>query len=410
MEFHTFTLQNGIRVIFKPTKSAVSHCAVIVNAGSRDELVNEHGLAHYIEHCIFKGTEKRKTYHILTRLDSVGGELNAYTTKEETCIYASFLKMHLLRAVDLVSDICFHSIFPEKEIAKEKDVIVDEIHSYLDTPSEIIFDEYEEKLFANHPLGQSILGTEESVRSFDRNAINQFRKRNYTSDELVLSIVGNHTLGQIKRIAERCLGQVKLGSTERKRQKFEKAARFHEEKTSDLVSQVHYILGSEAHSYHSKDKLTMVLLNNYLGGPAMNSRLNLGIREKYGIAYNIESSYTPYNDTGLFEVYLGTDQRSFKRAKSLVMKELKAVRERKLGTSTFHLAKEQLKGQIALSQESGVGTMISLGKSLLHFNKVDTLPILFDEIDAIEAIDLQRVAQDVLKEDGLSSMAYVPAQ
>lgn len=407
MDFHLFQLSNGIRVIHKQTNGKVSHCGLVINAGSRDELEDQQGLAHYIEHCIFKGTSKRRAYHILSRLDSVGAELNAYTTKEETWVYASSLESHFDRAVELIADICFDSVFPEKEIQKEKDVIIDEINSYLDVPGEMIFDEFEERLFEGHPIGRNILGTEDSVKNLSREDILSFKSRRYRADQMVFSSVGPSSPKKVQRICEKYIAGLPTLETEEKRLEFGGYKSFQSEQKKD-IAQVHYMLGSEG--YHAGDgkKTGLVLLNNLLGGPAMNSRLNLSIREKYGIAYNIESSYQPYSDTGVFSIYLGTDKRSFERARKLVFQELGKLKNDAMGVRQLHQAKQQLIGQIALSQESGAGTMIALGKSYLMYDRVDSLEQVYDSINSITASDVMEIANEIFADEVLSELIYLP--
>lgn len=407
MEFTTFELSNGLRVIHRQTNGEVGHCGIVVNAGSRDEREHQQGLAHFIEHCIFKGTSKRKTYHILSRLDSVGGEINAYTTKEETWVYASFLGKHLDRAVELIADICFNSVFPEKEIAKEKDVIVDEINSYLDSPDEMILDDFEDLIFEGHPIGRNILGTVDSVRSFTQNDIFEFTGRRYRANQIVLSSCGPANAEKLRRICEKHLAEVIPNGSIDPRAPFTGYTPKHTELNRETF-QVHYILGTEAFAASDENKTGLVLLNNLLGGPAMNSRLNLHIRERHGIAYNIESGYQPYSDTGVFHIYLGTDERMFNRAKRLVNSELKRLREKKLGTAQLHMAKQQLIGQIALSQESGAGTMIALGKSYLIYNKVDALEDVYKSIEAVTAGDVLEIANTLFAPERLSSLTYLP--
>lgn len=409
MDFTTFELSNGLRVIHRQTNGEVGHCGLVVNAGSRDEREHQQGLAHFIEHCIFKGTGKRKTYHILSRLDSVGGEINAYTTKEETWVYASFMAKHLDRAIDLVSDICFHSIFPEKEIVKERDVIVDEINSYLDSPDEMIIDDFEDIVFAGHPIGRNILGTVESVRKLGREDIFEFIGRRYNTNHIVLSSSGPYTAAKIKRICEKYLTNVPLPTVDDIREPFGGYVPSNRQVDRETF-QMHYITGGEAYPASSPKKTGLVLLSNLLGGPAMNSRLNLQIRERHGIAYNIEAGYQPYSDTGLFHIYLGTDERLFNRAERLVNGELKKLREKPLGTAQLHMAKQQLIGQIALGQESGSGTMLALGKSYLMFNRVDTLDEVYRSIERLTAVELMDIANEIFEPSRLSSLTYLPKQ
>jgi len=407
MEFHTFSLSNGLRVIFKRTNRPVSHCGIVINAGSRDEEAGQEGLAHYIEHCIFKGTKKRKTYHILSRLDNVGGEINAYTGKEDTWIYGSFLNEYLDRSLELISDIVLNSTFPQKEIEKEKDVIIDEISSYKDSPGEQIFDDFEELIFGSHPLGNPVLGSEESVAKLSRDHILDFIEKNYSSETMVLSVLGDYTLAKVKKLAEKYFESVKRSNTKK-----EKREEFKIYKPSDIeiemdTHQVHYIAGGIGYSSADERRTPLHLMNNYLGGPAMNSLLNLEVREKHGIAYNIESSYQPYSDTGVFEIYLGTDKKMFEKSKKLVDKQLKKLRENKLGVNQLQTAKNQVLGQIALAQESGVGTMMGLGTSYLFYDRVDTLAEVFARINKVTAEEILAVANEVLDTSTFSSITYL---
>lgn len=408
MEFHTFTLPNGIRVIHHQTDRPVGHCGLIINAGSRDETDDEAGLAHFIEHTIFKGTKKRRTYHILSRLDSVGGEINAFTSKEETWIYGSFLNQHYERAIELIGDIAFNSTFPDKELEKEKEVILDEIHSYQDSPGEMIFDEFEEMLFHGHPLGRPILGTEETVKAFSKKDVFRFLQRQYRTDRMVFSSVSSLSLAKVKKLAAKYLGETEGGVTQSERAPFiPNGVKHLTEKKSQY--QFHYVLGGVGYANNDPLKTGLILLNNYLGGPAMNSRLNLEIREKHGISYNIESHYTSFTDTGLVEIYLGTDKRHFNKSKRLLMKELKQMREKRLGPTQLHNAKEQLIGQIALAQESSVGTMMALGKSFLLYDKVDAMEEVFAKIRKISSSDILEIANEIFDENRLSSLTYVNA-
>lgn len=405
LEFSIFTLPNGIRVIHKHTTGDVSHCGIIINAGSRDEEEHQQGLAHFIEHVIFKGTKKRKAFHILNRIDSVGGELNAYTSKEETCIYTSFLNEFYERAIELIVDITFHSVFPQKELEKEKDVIIDEINSYQDTPSEQIFDDFEDLLFEGHPIGRNILGTVESVKSFDKKEIEKFIKKNYVTSEIVLSSVGNIDEKKLKAIATKYLGAIPANTSPRVRAPFKN----YKPKTKTIsrdIYQAHAVLGNIAYKSSDKRKTALTLLNNILGGPAMNSRLNLAIREKFGITYNLESNYTPYSDTGVFTIYLGTDTKTLDRCISLIHKELKKLREQKLGTMQLSQAKQQLIGQIALAQEGRVNLMVAVGKSLLLYNKVDSLEKIYKKINDVTSDEILEVANTIFTEKKLSTLIY----
>lgn len=406
MEFFHHTFPNGLRLVHKPTNNGqTAHFGLTINAGSRDEMEQEQGLAHFIEHCLFKGTKHRKAFHILTRMDSVGAELNAYTTKEETVIYASFLLSHYERAIEVIADIALNSTFPEKEIAKERDVIIDEIQSYQDSPAELIFDDFEELLYGNHPIGRNILGTEDTVKKLSRKDIHNFLGRRYNASEMVLSSVGNIDLKKLIKWVEKHFGS--LPHSEKAKERIGVDKIHIERKVLDMDTfQSHLIVGGEAYPIDHKLSNATILMNNYLGGPAMNSRLNMNIRERHGIAYNIESSFQPYTDTGWISIYLGTDKKLINRSEKLVMKELKHLRETKLTTTALHRAKQQLKGQLALSQEGGVNTMLAIGKSVMAKEHVSSMQEILKKIDAISASDVMEVSNFCFDPARLSTMIY----
>lgn len=406
MEFKTYTLNNGIRIIHKPEKSEVGYCGIIINAGSRDEDVNEHGMAHFIEHVVFKGTKKRKAFHVLSRLEDVGGELNAYTTKEETCIYASFLKEDYERSMELIADITFHSIFPDKEIEKEKEVIIDEINSYKDSPAELIFDDFEELLYPNHPIGRNILGTPEMLKSFSRNDIFNFINKNYHTDQIVFCSVGSQDFKRVVKLAEKYFGDIAENRRINKRSSI-LPSRPTVIKTIKDTYQSHIIIGSTTYDYNHPKRLGLHLLNNLLGGPGMNSRLSMSLREKRGIAYNIESSYTPFYGTGVFSIYYGTDQKNVEKSLKIVFKELDKLRTVGLGDMQLHKAKRQLKGQIAISSESKESLMLNIGKSYLLYNKVDSLATVYDKIDKLSSSDLLEIANETFDPETLSQLIYL---
>lgn len=410
MEFEIFKLSNGLRVIHLEDPNARTiHCGFIINAGSRDECEDEHGLAHLIEHCLFKGTGRRKAYHILTRLDSVGGEINAYTTKEETCVYASAMKEHFNRASELLFDIVFSPRFPSKEIIKEVSVINDEINSYKDDPGEMVMDEFEERLFPGHPLGRSILGTEKNLGRMDRDALLAFVDRLYSTDQIVFACVGNVSRKRVMQFVERVLEQVPAKKRLNAIRSTPVAGQFEQVKRTD-VHQVHAIVGSATVGLNDERRRSMILLNNILGGPALNSRLNLNIRERKGYCYSIESNFNPYVDVGLFEIYFGTDMRHFSRTLKLIRQEMNTLVEQHLTPRSLALAKKQLIGQIALAQENRASLMLSLGKSLLHFDRVDTFAEMEEDLMSITEADLQELASEVFAPERLSTLAYTPAR
>ncbi len=399
------TLDNGIRLVHMEVPNMVAQCGLIINAGSRDEKEEEHGMAHFIEHMYFKGTGKRKAYHILSRLEDRGGELNAYTTKEETVIHGSFLKEDYGIAMELISDIAFNSTFPVKEIKKEKEVILEEINSYKDTPSELIFDDFEELIFTDEALGRNILGAELSLRSFNKKAITSFIKDNYFTNQMVVCSVGNISDKRITYLFEKYYKDIPSNTGEAYRHN--KNGYIARQLTVDKGTwQNHAIIGNIAFKLQDKRRIGMYLLNNILGGQGLNSRLNLSLREKNGLAYNVESSYHPYYDTGIFMIYFGTEEVNLKRSTAIAMKELKKLREEKLGTIQLKKAKQQIKGNLARSYENHESYMLSMGKSLLAFDSIDPLTEIYQKIDAISPEDLLDIANEVFDEQKLSTLIY----
>jgi len=407
MEYNYIELKNGIRIIHKPIKSEVVHCGFVIKTGSRDENSAENGITHFIEHAIFKGTKKRKAYHILNRIDNVGGEINAFTTKEKTSIYASFTKPHFERALELLTDILFNSTYPENELKKEKDVIIDEINSYLDSPYEQIYDDFEELIFKDHSLGMNILGTVDSVKKIDRKKILNFIKENYCTNQIVFSVVGNIPFKKIEKLCKKYLNDIPEKTNDKKRLPYKSYQPIQKEIKKD-VYQTHCVIGNVAYSTHHKRKNGFILLNNILGGPAMNSRLNMGIREKYGFTYNIESSYTAFSDIGLFYIYLGTDQKHIDKSIKLVNRELKILRNKKITSSQLQKAKRQIIGQITLSEENNCNVMLGMGKSMLLYDKVESLTETHKKINAITQVELQDIANEVFDKTQLSSLTFTP--
>jgi predicted Zn-dependent peptidase len=400
-----FQLSNGIRVVYLHASSQVAHLGVTILAGSRFEGENEEGLAHFLEHCIFKGTKKRKAFHILSRLDSVGGELNAFTGKEEICIYASFTKNHVKRASELLADIALNSSFPLKEIQKEKEIVLDEINSYLDSPSDKIFDDFEAYLFKGHTLGNNILGTKESVNSFTHENLLDYVGRFFTANNIVISFVGDIPVKQVKAMLEEDFKACKQQSYTVPTNDYTGQTPF-KIRSKEANFQVHSVIGGLAPSYNQEMRRGMTLLTNILGGPALNSRLNLSIREKYGYSYTIEANYTPYVETGYWSVYFGTDPKYLNKSIDLVYKELKILREKKLGTLQLSAAKEQLKGHMALGLDNNSGLMLGLGKSLLLFNQIDTIEEIYSSIDKLTASELLEVANQYFAEENISELIF----
>jgi len=398
-------LANGTRLVYLKVPSQVAHLGFFFAAGSRHEGPNQIGLAHFLEHCLFKGTQKRNALHILSRIDAVGGELNAYTAKEEMCLYASFSKEHTQRAIDLLSDISINSTFPEKEIEKEKEVILDEINSYLDSPSDKIFDDFDAKLFENHPLGQNILGTKESVSSFTQQDLQQYIQQYFTADNLVVSFVGNVPLARLKVALEAALSQMPLTAERSVPQPFTFTTPF-KEVVKEANYQAHAVLGGLAPSYHDDERVAMSLLINILGGPALNSRLNLSVRERYGYAYSIEANYHTFADTGYWQIYFGSEPKNVNKTLTLIDKELDKLREKTLSASQLLQAKRQYKGHLALGMDVNSGLMQGLGKSMLAFGQIDTIAEMHQAIDKITSQEIQVLAQKHLRKEVFSSLIF----
>jgi predicted Zn-dependent peptidase len=402
-----FILPNGLRIVHLPVKSEVAHVGITVMAGSRFEEENKVGLAHFLEHCIFKGTKKRRAFHILSRLDAVGGELNAFTGKEEMCIYASFTKPYLNRSLELLSDIIKNSVFPDKEIQKEKDIVIDEINSYMDNPSEHIFDEFEAQIFTNHPLGNNILGTKHSVESFQQADLIRFTEKFFFPENMVMSVVGPYSMKRIIEAALRYFADLDRKGTIPALKPFEG---YKPSKRRECFSnyQSHVVLGGLAYNIHHEKRLTMAFLTNILGGPALNSRLSLAIREKHGMAYSVEANYSPFLDCGYHSIYLGTDEKWVEKSIELIHKELNKLKNIPLGKIQFSMFKEQLKGHLALASESNVNLMIALGKSVLIHDKIETTRELFSKVDAITTTEIQDIAHEVYDVDQMSALIFVP--
>ena len=403
--YQTHIFPNGLRLIHNYVPNKAAYCGLIVNVGSRDEQAGEFGMAHFIEHVIFKGTEKRKAYHILSRLEDVGGELNAYTTKEDTCVYATFMAKDYERALELFADIVFHSVFPEKEIEKEKDVVLDEINSYKDNPGELIFDDFEELVYSGYPSGRNILGDEASVGQISRGMVLDFVRRNYFPNRMVISSVGDIAFDKLVRLVEKYFSGYASGTPLQTRIKPEIYTPRFVEIDKDTY-QSHCIIGNIAYDYTQDNRLALSLLINLLGGAGMNTRLNLNIRERYGLAYNIEASYTPYSDTGISMIYFGCDSEHTDLCLSLCKKEMRALYEEKLGPVQLKRAKAQMVGQLAISSENYENLMLSIGKSFLIYDKVDSLEDIYAQVDEITPELLLKVAKDVFDLEQQSILLY----
>lgn len=405
-EYQIYTLPNGIRIAHKQVSSTqVVHCGIMFDIGSRDELPHQAGLAHFWEHMAFKGTKKRKSYHIINSLESVGGELNAYTTKEKICFYASVLDEHFVKAVDLLTDIAFNSTFPEKQLELERGVILEEMAMYLDSPEDAIQDEFDGIVFPDHALGVNILGTQESVKGFTREDFNRFIYENLDTERTVLSVVGNMDFKKVVKVAEKFLKDIPAKKSNRVRMRpggYEKK----EVTVQKDNNQAQVAIGRPSFELSSPDRLPFFALVNLLGGPGMNSRFNLSLREKYGLVYQIEASLVSYSDTGLFSIFFGTDSRNLEKAFRLISRELDLLKGKPLGDVQLKTLKDQLKGQLAMAEESKQGYMLMMAKSILDLGYVEPLGDIFREIDTIGAARLQGLATEMFAEGELSRLIY----
>lgn len=405
MHYQSYTLGNGLKIIHKPTAGNVSYCGFFINAGTRDENELQHGMAHFVEHMLFKGTKKRRASHIINRMENVGGELNAYTNKEETVIYSVFLVEHFGRAIELLSDLVFNSQFPQHEIEKEREVVTDEIHSYEDSPSELIFDEFENLVFAGSQLGHNILGTPESLAGFDTGSVEEFVGRHYTAPNIVFFSLGHTPMKKVIYQAEKYLSAIDTHNTATVRTLpvcVNASVRTEHKDTA----QVHAVIGGRAYPMKSPKRKPLLLLNNILGGPGMNSRLNVSLREKRGYVYNVESTLTAYTDTGLFTVYFGCDKQHAAKCIDLVHRELKKLREVKLSTAQLAAAKKQLIGQIGISGDNHENVSLSLGKSYFHYGHYDSPEEVFAKIEKITATQLLETANEIFDEKQLFRLIY----
>lgn len=402
-EFETYTLSNGMRAIHRQVRSGVAHCAVVVNAGSRDELRNEYGIAHFAEHGLFKGTTHRRAYQVNCRLENLGGELNAYTTKEDTTLHATVMRRDFSRAVELLADVIFHSTFPDKELDKEREVIADEINSYKDSPSERIYDDFEDMIFRGSELGHNILGSKATIAKMDSRALRAFVERTYTTDQMVFSSIGNFSVATARAIAERYLGGV--APTTRA---FSRTAPTPYEPFNRHLSrhthQAHGILGTRGYSIRDERRLPLALMVNILGGPSANSLLNIELREKYGLSYNVEATYTPYSDCGIVGIYFSSDHDNASRCVELIESAVEGLRREPLTPRRLAIAKRQFVAQMAISMESNEGYMLGAGKSYLLYKDIDTLDEAYKKVMSITSEQIMAVAEDSMS--NLSHLIY----
>ena len=431
MKYNTYTLDNGLRIIHLPSDSKVVYCGYQINAGTRNEDPGEEGLAHFCEHVTFKGTERRKAWHILNCLESVGGDLNAYTNKEGTVYYSAILKEHIARAVDLLTDIVFHSVYPQAEIDKEVEVICDEIESYNDSPAELIYDEFENIIFKGSPLGHNILGTAEQVRSFKTEDALRFTRKLYRPDNAIFFAYGDIDFKKLVRLLKKSFlseeRRVKSEETtfgDRRESQFnspEAQAQFniqhstfntqHSFEGQTIVMQknthqAHVMIGTRAYDVNDSRRMPLYLLNNMLGGPGMNAKLNLALREYNGLVYTVESTMVAYGDTGIWSIYFGCDEHDVKRCLRLVRKELDKFMQKPLSEAQLKAAKKQIKGQVGVACDNRENFALDFGKSFLHYGWEKNVDRLYEQVDEITAEQIQAVAQELFDKDRLTTLIF----
>ena len=438
MKYNTYTLDNGLRIIHLPSDSQVVYCGYQINAGTRNEEPGEEGLAHFCEHVTFKGTERRKAWHILNCLESVGGDLNAYTNKEGTVYYSAILKEHIARAVDLLSDIVFHSVYPQAEIDKEVEVICDEIESYNDSPAELIYDEFENILFKGSPLGHNILGTAEQVRAFKTEDALRFTRKLYRPDNAIFFAYGDIDFKKLVKLIGRALADDESGKLAGEGchadfaddADFSGNEGFSEARDSEITQisqdamdsgdspagqtivmqknthQAHVMIGTRAYDVNDDRRMPLYLLNNMLGGPGMNAKLNLALREHNGLVYTVESTMVAYGDTGTWSTYFGCDENDVKRCLRLVRKELDKFMQKPLSDAQLKAAKKQIKGQIGVACDNRENFALDFGKSFLHYGWEKNVGRLYEQVDAITAAQIQAVAQELFDKDRLTTLIF----
>ena len=447
MKYNTYTLDNGLRIIHLPSDSKVVYCGYQINAGTRNEEPGEEGLAHFCEHVTFKGTERRKAWHILNCLESVGGDLNAYTNKEGTVYYSAILKEHIARAVDLLSDIVFHSVYPQAEIDKEVEVICDEIESYNDSPAELIYDEFENILFKGSPLGHNILGTAEQVRAFKTEDALRFTQKLYRPDNAIFFAYGDIDFKKLVKLIQKALGECPKGrelacsadcksaetpteeriaeetpTEETPTEEMEAGDANHKVQSSKFnvqskvagqtivmqknTHQAHVMIGTQAYDVNDDRRMPLYLLNNMLGGPGMNAKLNLALREHNGLVYTVESTMVAYGDTGTWSIYFGCDEHDVKRCLRLVRKELDKFMQKPLSDAQLKAAKKQIKGQIGVACDNRENFALDFGKSFLHYGWEKNVDRLYEQVDEITAAQIQAVAQELFDKDRLTTLIF----
>ena len=433
MKYNTYTLDNGLRIIHLPSDSKVVYCGYQINAGTRNEEPGEEGLAHFCEHVTFKGTERRKAWHILNCLESVGGDLNAYTNKEGTVYYSAILKEHIARAADLLTDIVFHSVYPQAEIDKEVEVICDEIESYNDSPAELIYDEFENIIFKGSPLGHNILGTAEQVRSFKTEDALRFTRKLYRPDNAIFFAYGDIDFKKLVKLLKTLnmehgtLNFMNSKTSETPTAEMEADDANHKVQSSKFkiqskevlskvegqtivmqknTHQAHVMIGTRAYDVNDSRRMPLYLLNNMLGGPGMNAKLNLALREHNGLVYTVESTMAAYGDTGIWSIYFGCDEHDVKRCLRLVRKELDKFMLKPLSEAQLKAAKKQIKGQVGVACDNRENFALDFGKSFLHYGWEKNVDRLYEQVDEITAEQIQAVAKELFDKDRLTTLIF----
>jgi predicted Zn-dependent peptidase len=403
-----FKLSNGIRVVHQQLATTkIVHCGIIVDIGSRDENPENQGIAHFWEHMAFKGTKRRRSFNIINSLDSVGGELNAYTDKEKVVFYASVRDEYFERAVDVLSDITFHSVFPDYQIEKERGVILEEMAMYHDSPDDSLQDEFESIVYKDHPMGMNILGRPETVKSLTRRDFTNFFRDHLGTDKIAFSCVGNISLDQVERVAKKYFEGLVKKKAKARRKRF-RIYKPREQILHRTVKQAKCAIGRDAYPFANDKRVPLFLLVNMLGGPGMNSRLNLALREKYGFVYSIDAHYIPYTDTGMFAVFFGTEPKQLDRCISLVKKELYRFCEKPLTKRQLASGKEQIKGQLAMAEENNLSLMLTMGRSVLDIGRVPSLEEIYHQIDEIDPLKMRDIAEEMFDERKMSYLIMQP--
>lgn len=408
---NTKTLTSGIRLIHHPSPTNVAYCGIAVDAGTRDELPSEFGIAHFCEHILFKGTTHRAAWHILNRMESVGGDLNAYTTKEETVVYAAFMKEHLERAVELITDIIFNSTFPQHEMNKEAEVIIEEIESYHDSPADLIFDDFENMLFHGHALGHDILGESEEIRQYNNQNLLDFTGRLYLPERMVFFVFGDYDFKKVAKMVERYTSlYIPTNQSHPSNHSIERMpfTDYHPtiRKEKHDTHQAHVMLGCPAYDAEDDRRIALYFLNNIIGGPGMNSILNLALREHNGLVYNVESSLTNYTDTSTFAVYFGCDPKDIEKCLRIVRKEFDRLMSEPMTERRFNAYMKQIKGQIGVACDNFESLALDMAKSFLHYGKFDTIEETYKLLDTLTPEIIHQVAKEVLSKDKISILVY----